>query len=684
MSNKIKQNIYSAKQAPVNPEKNAFFSKNLLLLGILALTIIVFSNVVNNDFINWDDEVYVTVNKYIKDFSLEGITNIFKSYAKDELPITQFSFAIDYKIWGLTPRPYHVENVIFHLLNIILVFYFVFILTKRNEASLITALLFAIHPFRVESVTWVAERKDVLFTMFYLLALISYVFYLKKDRKITYFVLTLVFSILSILSKFTAATLPLILCLIDYYFGRKYTVKTILEKIPFFIMPVISGIIHYKSATGVELVGEITQKFSILDTIFIANYSLSFYLVKFLFPFNLCALHPYPLKTSGLLPYEYYLSPVIIIFFIFAFIKLANKTFIKKEMVFGILFFLITIALVLQVIPFGGKVVVGERYTYLPYIGLSFFAGQIYCMITDNKFKNAYRFRRYMFPLLIATALVFSVITFNRNTIYKDSFTFWNDVIEKYPDFYFGYFSLGNAKKYNKEFDVALHQYDKSIELNPEFALAYNNRGLTKQDVKDFKGAVDDFEKALKIKPDYDVAYYNCGLVKSDMNDYKSAIDCYQHAVKINPEYVSAWYNMGNARCMINDYQNAVLNFNKAIELNGKDAFFYCNRGLAKTYLKQYNSAIEDFNKALVYNPVLDKAFHNRGLARYNLGDFKESIEDFNRAIEQNPNYISAFRNRGLAELATNNKIAACSDWLHIYQSGYSDANDLISQYCNK
>ena len=110
----------------------------------------------------------------------------------------------------------------------------------------------------------------------------------------------------------------------------------------------------------------------------------------------------------------------------------------------------------------------------------------------------------------------------------------------------------------------------------------------------------------------------------------------------------------------------------------------YIQDGIEKAKLGDFKEAIEDFNKALIYNPVLDKAFHNRGLARYNLNDFYGAIEDFNHAIEQNTNYISAYRNRGLAELATNNKDAACNDWIHINKSGYSDANDLISQYCNK
>jgi len=680
MPKSVKKNI---KQNNIS-KKNSFSSKYLLLTGIVVLTIFVFSTAVNNDFINWDDEVYVTANNYIKDFSLNGITKIFSSYSKDELPMTLFSLAIDYKLWGLTPKPFHVVNIIFHLLNIILVFYLIILITKRKEAAIITALLFAIHPFRVESVTWVAERKDVLFTFFYLSSLISYVYYIQRDRKNSFIFISLILSILSLLSKFSAVTLPVILFLIDYYYGRKFTWKIILEKIPFFIMPVISGIIHYKSATGIELVSEITQKYSFVDTIFIANYTLSFYIIKFLFPFNLCALHPYPDKVSGLLPIEYYIAPLFIIFVVFVLYKIWKQSLIKREVVFGFLFFLITIALVLQIIPFGGKVVVGERYTYLPYIGLSFIIGQLYCFITDNKFKNSYMLKKYALPILIVITLVFSIITFNRNKVYKDNFTFWSDVIDKYPDFYFGYFSYGNAKKYNKEFEEALIQYDKSIKLNPDFALAYNNRGLTKQDIKDYKGAVKDFETALKLKPNYDVAYYNCGLVKSDMQDYKSAIENYSKAIKINPDYLSAWYNRGNAKCMVSDYKGAIFDYTKSIELDGTTANFYCNRGLAEFYLNQNKQAIEDFNKAIIYDPNLDKAYNNRGLTKYNMNDFNGAIEDFTKTIELNPNYISAYKNRGLAKLQINDRSGACNDWIQISQSGNADANDLIAKYCNR
>lgn len=683
MSKNINKKANTNQQLTVKSAKSTLFSKNLLLAAIIVITGIVFSNSINNDFINWDDEVYVTVNNYIKDFSPSGIAKIFSSYTKDELPITLFSLAIDYKLWGLNPMPFHAMNVLFHLINVFLVFYFISLLTKRNEAALIGALLFAIHPFRVESVTWVAERKDVLFTLFYLCSLISYINYIKKNKKL-FLLITLILSVFSLLSKFMAVSLPLVLFAIDYYYGRKISWKTILEKVPFFIMPIISGIIHYKSATGIELVGEIIQKYSIIDTIFIAFYALSFYLFKFVVPFNLSALHPYPDKLTGMLPMEYYIAPALILVAIYIFYRLRRNTFIKKEVTFGMIFFIATIALVLQIVPFGGKVVVAERYTYLPYIGLCFIAGQMYCMVLDNKFRNAYRFKNYILVAVLSISLIFSIITFNRNEVYKDNYTFWEDVIDKYPDFYFAHFSYGIAKMYKKDYDEAMKQYDKAIELNPDFAIVYNNRGLAKQDLKDFDGAIKDFEKAISLKPNYDVAYYNLGLVKSNVNDHKAAIENYNKAIKLNPEYFSAYYNRGNAKCMIHDYSSAIKDYTKAIEIDGANATYYCNRGLAKISLKQYPSAIEDLNKAIVIDPNLDKAYNNRGLAKYDTKDYNGAIADFTKTIELNPNYASAYLNRGLSRLMIQDINGACNDWMTLNKAGIPDADNYIKQYCNK
>lgn len=218
--------------ATVKPVKN--YRQYYLLAGILLLTVLLYSNSLDSEFINYDDNVYITGNNYIKNFSAEGFTDIIKAYSKDELPLTLISFTIDYKFFGLNPVPYHIENLIFHLINILLVFLLIKKLSKRPVVALIASLLFAIHPLRTESVVWSAERKDMLVTLFFLSSVIFYINYITSGYKLKWLIFSLILSMLAILSKFTALTIPFVLFLADYYYSRKFTLKVILEKIPFF------------------------------------------------------------------------------------------------------------------------------------------------------------------------------------------------------------------------------------------------------------------------------------------------------------------------------------------------------------------------------------------------------------------------------------------------------------------
>jgi hypothetical protein len=157
----------------------------LSLLGILVLTIIIYINVGSYGILNWDDDRYLIDNPHIKSLSADNISTIFSEfYFGNYHPVTSLSYAIEYSIFGLDAGPYHITNVILHLLNTILVFFLIFLIVKRIDVSSIIALFFAVHPMHVESVAWISERKDMLYTLFYLGALISYLFYLKNPEKL--------------------------------------------------------------------------------------------------------------------------------------------------------------------------------------------------------------------------------------------------------------------------------------------------------------------------------------------------------------------------------------------------------------------------------------------------------------------------------------------------------------------
>ena len=213
----------------------------ILLIISLAWTFLLYFRVISFEFINWDDNAYIYQNKDIKELTISSISKLFSSfYLGMYQPLTMLSFSLEYSFFGLNPSIFHADNLILHLFNVCLVFIFIRNLTGNSLSSFIVSLFFGIHPLHVESVAWISERKDVLYTFFYLLGLISYIQYLKvKETK--FWILSIILFILSLLSKSAAVTFPLVLLLLHFYHQRaEFNLKNTLLKVwPFFILSVL-------------------------------------------------------------------------------------------------------------------------------------------------------------------------------------------------------------------------------------------------------------------------------------------------------------------------------------------------------------------------------------------------------------------------------------------------------------
>ena len=255
-------------------------NKRGIILSILLLSliiIVVFTPCLKNGFTNWDDDILVKNNPGIKILSGGNIVKIFTSFHFAHYhPLVLLSYSLEYGLFGLNPGVYHATNVLLHIINALLVFWLFYLLSSRVSVSLVTALFFAVHPLRVESVAWIAERKDVLYALFFLGGLIAHFYYTKRNSKKYYFLCLFLF-LLSLLSKAMAVSFPFVLLVIDYGAGRKITGRTLLEKAPFFALAVIFGIIailaHYPTE---ELRHQKMYAFS--DNVFMATYGVVFYL----------------------------------------------------------------------------------------------------------------------------------------------------------------------------------------------------------------------------------------------------------------------------------------------------------------------------------------------------------------------------------------------------------------------
>ena len=268
--------------------------KIIILIGlILIIAFASFSPCLRNSFVNWDDNGYVSDNTTLKPFSLSSVKIIFTSFNLGHYhPLTMLSYALEYQFFKLNPFGYHLDNLILHLLNCLLVFWLIFILSENIFISFLTAVLFGIHPLQVESVAWISERKNLLYAFFFLSAMLAYVFYIKSNRELKYYFLGLVLFIFSLLAKSMAVTLPLVLLLVDYFLNRKVGKAMFLDKIPFFILSLVFGII---AIFGVYSSGALRHEnsYGLASILIVAAHGVVFYLSKIFLPLKLSCLYPY-------------------------------------------------------------------------------------------------------------------------------------------------------------------------------------------------------------------------------------------------------------------------------------------------------------------------------------------------------------------------------------------------------
>ena len=601
----------------------------LWMAAILAVTFIVYLPALDNDFTNWDDNTYVTDNQLIAspDFSTILLTPI----AGNLHPLTVWSLALNYRISGLQPASYHWLNLLLHLANTALVFVFVRRLSKgRFWTTAATALFFGIHPMHVESVAWVAERKDVLYTFFFLLGLTFYLRYLGSKRWLGLVPVFLAF-VLSIASKPAAVVFPAVLLLLDWYHRRKFTPATLLEKVPFFLLAAAVG---YATLQAQQSVGATAIQWKFFHKILFASYGIVMYVVKLFLPFGLSAIYPYihyegSTKGPGA---EFYVAFAALLASIPLIVYLCRKS---RVILFGLLFFFINIVLVLQFTTVG-QAVMADRYTYVPYIGLLFaLTWWLDARPGDARIPGAVR--PALATCLLLLAPVCAAQTWSRCDVWQNSLTLWNDTIGKYP---------------GKIYD------------------AYAHRGEYFRDVThDYRSAVADFDRAIRLNPGVARAWNFKGMALAQMNQIDSAAVCFDRALRINPTFASALSNRGGVKLSRGDAAGAVRDFTQALESDPRIWGAYTNRALAYTTLKQHENAITDLRRALRMKPANPDNFvyvHAIGVELAALGRNDVAVREFDEAIRSTPDGDPRlgvyYASRSRARLALGDSTGARSD----------------------
>lgn len=613
------------------------------MLAILVVTVLAYLPALENGFTNWDDNSYVLENPLIRNLDWETCKALFvgpdKFFMGNFHPLTMLSLALDYQIAGFEPWIYHLTNLLLHLLSTALVFFLVHRMFSNVTLALIVAGLFGVHPIHVESVVWVSERKDVLYTTFYLAALLAYVRYLDEQRP-RFYLLALFLFVSSLLAKGQAVALSVTLVAIDLFRERPLLDrKVILEKAPFFALSLGFGIVAIVAQQQSGAVAE-GSTFDVSERLLFACYGFVQYLIKLLAPTDLAAIYPYPARIEGGLPLSFWFYPLPALAILAGFVLAVRRS---KPVAFALAFFIINIFLVLQLLPVGNAIM-ADRYAYVPSIG--------FFLLIALGYRFAVQHRASMqTPLSVTLVVYLSVLAFGthaQSQVWYSSITLWNDVITKYPG----------------------------------AVSAWNNRGAIRRKNKNFKGAIADYNQALRVDPEHAKAYNNRGACKFHLKDYTGAIADYDQAIRLKPGYTKAYRNRSNAHFYLGNFEQAIADLNVVLQHRPNDANALFNRGVNNLRLGRFTSAAADFKRAIERNPGNDKAYFYVALALERAGNLQAAVAAYDKAIKLKPRASELYFRRGLIRVKVGNNLSGCQDLRKADNFGFEAAEGALQQYC--
>jgi tetratricopeptide (TPR) repeat protein len=609
---------------PESPQKGAtsqsktWINNAFVWVVLLAAWVfIAYSPALDNQFVDWDDPTYVTENPYLKPANSENLNTLLRSVVSlNYHPLTMATLWWNAANSGIeSARPFIAFNIIFHILNTVLVFFFALALSKKNALiALVTALGFGLHPMHVESVAWVSERKDVLYVFFFLLAALAYWKHLDKGKIGGWWSLALLAFLLACLSKAMAVALVPILFLLDYWQGRKFSLGGILEKIPFLALAILFGFIALDVQDGGSFYGTFGmvekndaladfEVFSFFQRLKFAGYGFMMYIVKLLFPFHLSAFYPYPNLDAVKQGTEggIYLLGLLFTLAVGAFSMWQAQK--NKIYLFGFGFYFFSIALVLQVISVGA-VIMADRYTYLPYVGLFLMLGYGLEAVV-KKFPGS---KYLVWGVIAGLNLFFLLRTRAQVDIWQNHDTLWGNVIELYPNageprkirgHYYG--KTGRIELAIADFEAALRNNFQNVSIYEGLGNAYGTRGEVDR-------AVEMFNQALKLDSNNVSVRYNRSIALLNKNP-QAAISDLNFVIKNSlVEKASNYGVRGYAHLTTGNYAAAKQDYDKAIALDDQDPYHFFNRGQSKQLSGDIAGAKGDYETALKLKPGMPEA----------------------------------------------------------------------------
>ncbi len=664
-----------------------------ICIFLAVITFAVFGQTLHHEFINFDDNLYVYENPAVtRGLNLKGVGWAFTHrVCANWHPLTTMSHMLDCRLYGLKAGGHHLTSVLLHTATAILLFLVLRRMTGFLWRSAFVAAVFAIHPLRVESVAWVAERKDILSGLFFMLTIGTYVRYVGKSKvqspksKI-YYGLILVFFALGLMCKPMLVTLPFVLLLLDYWplqrmskveeRGASKTAVSalgslLLEKLPLLGLAIASAVVTvFAQHDAIQSF----EKFSLPLRVGNALISYVAYLGQMFWPSGLAVLYPFAARDVGV-------SKVVLSLVLLA--GMSAGAFVLRRrpyLLTGWLWYLIMLAPVIGIVQVGVQAR-ADRYTYLPQIGL-------YLLLTwaAAELCAGWRLRRVVLGGCAAIILVALIFCARVQTAYwrnceslwthtlactsdnaiaqnalgsarlkmgsvDEAITHCQKALQIKPDYVDAHINLGNALLQKSGVDEAIAHYQKALQIVPGGAEIYNNLGSALLQKGKVDEAIAQYQTALKIKPGYAEAHYNFGFALSKIGRVDEAIAQYQKALQIKPDYVEARINLGNALLQKGKVDEAVTHFQMVVQIAPGYAEAYNNLGSVLLQKGQVDEAIADFQKALQIKPDYAEVRYNFGFALSKKNKVDEAIAQYQKALQIKPDYADAHINLGNALL---------------------------------
>jgi tetratricopeptide (TPR) repeat protein len=641
----------------------------------LCLTIVIaiaFYQIPGLDFVNLDDGSYVAENTHVQGgLTVDSLTWAFSindsSYWH---PLTWLSHMLDCQLFGLNPGMHHLVNLIIHLANSLLLFFILKRMTGSLWQSSFVAAMFALHPLNVESVAWVASRKNVLSTFFLMLTLWTYVRYTQGPTIGKYLLVLLAF-VLGLMAKPMLVTLPFLLLVLDYWplgrfffgqseyygnsegsaatmmvFEREHCSRLVLEKVPLLIFSMIS---IYITSLAAQLSGTAIPTEAVPMKLRIANGLVSYvaYLEKMVWPKDLAIFYPYPATV----PLWHTVGAVCVLTAVSVFVFCGwRKT---PYLVTGWLWYLGTLMPVIGLKQVGLWPATADRFAYVPLIG-------IFIMIAWGapQLVARFRYRRIILAFAAGTALsVFMILTWIQLHYWKNSSALFQHALKVTSNNYLAHNNLANVLARQGKTEEAIGQYTRALQIRPYFPNAHNNLGKALARQGKNEEAIVHYTKALEIKPNFPKAHNNLGNVLAGQGKNQEAIAHYTRALQLKPDFAGAHNNLGNVLEGQGKTKEAVFHFSRALELRPDFVEAHFNLGNALARQGKMDQAQAHFTRALELKPTFAEAHNSLGVMLARKGRLAEAIDQFSEALRLKPGFRQARVNLEIATLEMNRKV---------------------------